>query len=63
MKVYSNYGFIDTKGKIVIDLNFNGVEKFSDGRAYAEFIDKKNNKESKGFIDKKGKFVFYLNTD
>lgn len=60
---FSNYGFIDTKGKIVIDLNFNGVEKFTNGRAYAEFTDKKTNKESKGFIDKKGKFVFYLNTD
>ena len=51
------------KGKIVIDLNFTGVEKFKNGRAYAEFTDKKSNKESKGFIDKKGKFVFYINTD
>ncbi|MFA6598439.1 MAG: WG repeat-containing protein [Ignavibacteriaceae bacterium] len=53
-------GFIDTKGKTVIDFKFNKLKPFNSGLAYAEQYDKKTSKVSKGFIDKKGKFVILI---
>lgn len=60
---YEKSGFIDSKGKMVIDFKFNQLEKFKDGRAYAVYTDPKTQEEKAGFIDKKGKFVFYLKKD
>lgn len=57
----ANRGYIDTKGKVIIDFNFAmNIKPFNSGRAYAEFYDKKTNKMTKGFIDKKGKFVIII---
>ena len=48
------YGFVNDKGKIVIDTQFDSVEDFHEGLAavllYAKW----------GFINKKGKFVIFL---
>lgn len=57
---YEKSGFVDTKGKIAIDFKFNSLEKFKDGRAYAEYTDPKTQEEKTGFINKKGNFVFYF---
>ena len=54
-------GFIDTKGKVIIDYNFMMTLKpFSSGRAYAEKWDKKTSTKTAGFIDKKGKYVILI---
>ncbi len=57
----ANRGYIDTKGKVIIDFKFAmNIKPFNSGRAYAEFYDKKTNKMTKGFIDNKGKFVITI---
>jgi hypothetical protein len=45
------WGFIDTTGKLVIEIKFNAVSQFSEGLARV----RQNGKW--GFIDKKGEFV------
>jgi hypothetical protein len=47
----AKYGFIDTNGKLVIDLKYDEAEDFSEGLAAVKLKDKW------GFIDKKGNFV------
>lgn len=56
----NNLGFIDAKGKVAIDYKFSRLNPFSDGLAYAEKVDPKTNKTTKGFVDKKGKFVIVI---
>jgi len=57
----ANGGYIDTKGKVIIDFNLGmNIKPFNSGLAYAEFYDKKTKNITKGFIDKKGKFVIVI---
>jgi hypothetical protein len=56
----NNLGYVDSKGKTAIGFSFSALHSFSDGLAYAEKVDPKTNKTTKGFIDKKGKFVIVL---
>jgi len=51
------YGFIDTKGNIVVKCEFRKLNQFNNDRAYAEQYDDKTKKVTYGFIDKKGKYV------
>jgi len=51
------YGFIDTKGNIVVKCEFRKLNQLNNDRAYAEQYDDKTKKVTYGFIDKKGKFV------
>ncbi|MFA6599194.1 MAG: WG repeat-containing protein [Ignavibacteriaceae bacterium] len=56
----SKKGFIDTKGKIVIDFKFRQLQPFSDGLALAELFDEKTKIVTKGFINNKGKMVIVI---
>lgn len=51
------FGFIDTKGNVVVNFSFRKLNQMNDDRAYAELYDEKTRKITYGFIDKKGKFV------
>jgi hypothetical protein len=52
ISVNGKYGFIDTKGKLVIDLQFDFAEPFSEGLALVKIGN------NYGFIDKEGKPIF-----
>lgn len=52
------FGFIDSKGKIVVEAQYNSVGYFSDGLAWV-----KNANNKVGFIDKTGKPVIDANYD
>jgi len=50
------YALMNTDGELVIDFNFNKIDKFSDG--YARVMKLKNGKKYYGYIDTKGNVVF-----
>jgi hypothetical protein len=52
-KQLQSFGFVDTKGDVIIKFDFDDAKEFSDGLAAV----KKRRSSSWGFIDKKGKFV------
>ena len=56
----SKKGFIDSKGKVVIDFNYRQVQPFSNGLAYVELYDAKTKAITKGFINNKGKMVIII---
>ena len=47
------WGYIDTKGRLVIDYQFDSAAYFSEGLAFVE-------KNNKGYIDTNGKMVINL---
>lgn len=53
-------GFVDNKGKTIIDYQFRNIRPFSDGRAFVDKFDKKTKTVTQGFIDKRGKFVIIV---
>jgi len=52
-KHLKSYGFVDTKGDVIIKFEFDDAKEFNDGLAAV----KKRRSSAWGFIDKKGKFV------
>lgn len=53
-------GYVDTKGKTVIDYQFRNIRPFSDGRAFVDKFDNKTREITQGYIDKRGKFVIIV---
>lgn len=58
----NNYGYIDTTGKEVIPLIYNGARDFVNGFAVVTIYDKKDNAK-KGIVDKTGKLVVPVKYD
>lgn len=55
VKIKNGYGFVDTKGKLVIQPQYTFAYKFSEGMAYVNVGDREYGKY--GYIDKNGKMV------